>query len=375
MKILLLGEYSNVHNTLAEGLRELGHQVTVVSDGDRWKNYPRDIDLRRHSLGKMDTLRYLWHIRRLWPRLSGYDVVQLINPVFLDLRAERLWPYYEQLRRQNGKVFLGAFGIDRPWVEQGMRPDTFRYSDFYLHGQLRDYPESAGMQRDWLHGAKGELNLLIARDCDGIIAGLYEYWLCHQADYAEKTTFIPFPINHNLVSPRQPHPDDPAMRFFIGIQRTRSRYKGTDIMLQALENLQKRWGDKMRIVRAESVPFPQYQQMMDTSDVLLDQLYSYTPAMNALLAMAKGLVVVGGGEEEHYQLLGEHMLRPIVNVQPSCQSVEQEIERRLLLHPDDLAQLQADSRTYTLRWHHHVRVAEHYVKAWTSTHEKKDKKV
>ena len=29
MKILLLGEYSNVHNNLAEGLRALGHDVTL----------------------------------------------------------------------------------------------------------------------------------------------------------------------------------------------------------------------------------------------------------------------------------------------------------------------------------------------------------
>ncbi len=364
MKILLLGEYSNVHNTLAQGLRELGYQVTVVSDGDRWKNYPRDIDLRRRSLDKWDTLRYLWDIKRVWQKLKDFDVVQIINPVFLDLRAERIWRYYEQLRRQNGKMFLGAFGIDLPWVEQGLKPDTFRYSDFYINGQRREYPEAEEMERDWLKGAKGELNLRIAEDCDGIIAGLYEYWVCHQAHYASKTTFIPFPINHQLVSPRQPHPGDPAMRFFIGIQRSRSRYKGTDIMLRALENLQKRWGEKMQIVRAENVPYEQYQRMIDSSDVLLDQLYSYTPAMNALLAMAKGLVVVGGGEEEQYELLGETQLRPIVNVLPSQESVEKEIEQRLLLHPDDLAQLQADSRTYTLRHHHHVRVAEQYVRVW-----------
>ena len=49
MKILLIGEYSNVHATLAEGLRAIGHQVTVVSDGDGWKNYPRDIDVSRAS--------------------------------------------------------------------------------------------------------------------------------------------------------------------------------------------------------------------------------------------------------------------------------------------------------------------------------------
>ena len=40
MRILLLGEYSNVHATLAEGLRMLGHEVTVASNGDFWKNYP-----------------------------------------------------------------------------------------------------------------------------------------------------------------------------------------------------------------------------------------------------------------------------------------------------------------------------------------------
>ena len=49
MKILLLGEYSNVHATLAKGLRALGHEVLVVSNGDFWKNYPRDIDLSRSS--------------------------------------------------------------------------------------------------------------------------------------------------------------------------------------------------------------------------------------------------------------------------------------------------------------------------------------
>lgn len=57
MKILFLGEYSNVHWTLAEGLRQLGHAVTVVSNGDFWKNYQRDIDLSR-TLGKLGGIRY-----------------------------------------------------------------------------------------------------------------------------------------------------------------------------------------------------------------------------------------------------------------------------------------------------------------------------
>ena len=49
MKILLIGEYSRAHLTLAEGLRSLGHEVLTASDGDGFKNYPRDIDLSRKS--------------------------------------------------------------------------------------------------------------------------------------------------------------------------------------------------------------------------------------------------------------------------------------------------------------------------------------
>ena len=47
MKILLIGEYSNVHATLAKGLNHLGHEAMVVSNGDDWKNYHRDIDVSR----------------------------------------------------------------------------------------------------------------------------------------------------------------------------------------------------------------------------------------------------------------------------------------------------------------------------------------
>ena len=45
MKILLLGEYSRLHNSLKEGLQALGHQVTLVGTGDDFKRFPSDIDV------------------------------------------------------------------------------------------------------------------------------------------------------------------------------------------------------------------------------------------------------------------------------------------------------------------------------------------
>ena len=169
MKVLLLGEYSNVHWTLAQGLRALGHSVTVASDGDSWKNYPRDIDLHRKSTGKTDTLDFLFRVARALPFMRGYDVVQLINPVFLELCPERLLPIYRFLRRHNRKVFLGAFGMDYYWVKAGLDCQTYRYSDFNIGTEVRMNPDNDRFIAEWLNGPKGELNRFIAGDCDGCL--------------------------------------------------------------------------------------------------------------------------------------------------------------------------------------------------------------
>ena len=103
---------------------------------------------------------------------------------------------------------------------------------------------------------------------------------------------------------------------------------------------------------------------MNGSDVILDQLYSYTPAMNALEAMAQGLIVVGGAEPEHYDLMEEHTLQPIINVLPNEESVYQAL-RDLALHPERIPQLKRDSVNYILKHHDYVKVAQRYLEAWS----------
>ena len=365
MRVLLLGEYSNVHATLAKGLRALGHEVTVASDGDGWKNYPRDIDLCRKSTRATDTVNYLYRLGRALPKLKGYDVVQLINPVFTDLKAERIVPIYRYLRRNNRKMILGAFGMDYYYVKAGLDCTTFRYSDFNIGQELRVNADNDLFIADWINGKKGELNRMIASDCDGIVSGLYEYDTAYHPDFPEKTKFIPFPIDLNDVTPRVPDGNKRKIRFFIGIQHNRDAYKGTDIMYRALMQLAKKYPDRIEIVRAESVPFEKYCRMMDRCDILLDQLYSYTPAMNALLAMAKGLVVIGGGEEENYEILNEKDLRPIVNVIPTQEDVFNKMED-LILHPNDIQRRSKESMEYVRRHHSLDKVSQQYIAFWNS---------
>ncbi len=360
MRILLIGEYSNVHWTLAEGLRKLGHEVCVISNGDFWKDYPRDIDVAR-TPGKLGGIFLMAKLYALLPKMRGYDVVQLINPMFFELKAERLFWFYRYLRKHNKRIFLGAFGMDYYWVHECITNKPLRYSDFNIGEKLRTNEDALKERADWLGTAKEQLNKLIANDCDGIVTGLYEYDVCYRPHFPEKTQFIPFPINP--IQPINPITSPQQLRLFIGISKQRSAYKGTDIMLKAAETIVSKYPEQVILEKAEGVPFATYQQMIDSSDVLLDQLYSYTPAMNALLAMSKGIIVVGGGEPENYEIIGETELRPIVNVEPTYDSVYHELEQ-MVLHPKRIAELKRESVEYIKKHHDFVKVAMQYVDFW-----------
>lgn len=367
MKILLIGEYSNVHNTLAQGLRELGHQVTVASDGDGWKNYPRDIDLSRNTSSPTGRMSFLWRLFKALPRMRGYDVVQLINPVFLELKAERIMPFYRYLRRHNRKIVMGAFGIDYYWAKINTELKPLRYSDFNFGDKVRTDHEALLYRNEWIGTPKQSLNQAIAADCDGIPAGLYEYWATYNEvhdicpdgrEIRDKMRFIPYPI----VLPEIIHTSfyGGPLRLFIGISRGRSAYKGTDIMLEVAQAIKEKYPDRVELRVAQGVPFDEYRRMMDGSDAILDQLYSYTPSMNSLLAMSKGIIVIGGGEPENYDILGEHQLRPIINVLPDRQSVYDQIEQ-LVLHPERIPELKRQGVEYIKRHHDYIKVAQQYL--------------
>lgn len=85
--------------------------------------------------------------------------------------------------------------------------------------------------------------------------------------------------------------------------------------------------------------------------------------MNGLLAMSQGVVLIGGGEEEHYDLLEENNLRPIVNVLPSEEDVYEKLHS-LLFDLKDVRRRSSESVDYVLRHHDNVSVAQRYLDFW-----------
>ncbi|MBQ0073415.1 MAG: glycosyltransferase family 1 protein [Prevotella sp.] len=364
MKILLVGEYSGVHYMLAEGLRELGHEVTVASNGDFWKDYPRDIDLQRNG-GVKGILSFFYRLCKALPKMRGYDIVQLVNPMFLELKAERLFEIYDYLRKHNKRIVLAVVGDDYyyPYINKTLMP--MRYSDYNIGNESRCTEYAKAAYNDWVGTEKERLNKHIAKDCDAIIAGTYEYWLPYHLTEDKDKSGVP--LREKLYA--VPFPFKPAdkvtstasgkLRVFIGISKQRSEFKGTDIMLKAAQDLQKKYPERMELKIANGIPYAEYQHMMDNSDVVMDQLYSHGPGMNGLLALSKGLVTFTGGEPEHYDLMAEKECRPIVNVQPSYESVYNELEQ-LLLHPENIENIKRQSREYVLRNYDYMKVAKQY---------------
>lgn len=369
MKILLLGEYSNVHTTLAKGLRELGHEVTTASNGDYWKNYPRDIDLAR-EMTPWGTASFLWRLLKALPKMKGYDIVQVINPLFLELKAEHHYRIYNYLRRHNKKVVLCCMGNDYyyPFINTTMMP--MRYSDYNIGKEKRCVAYAQEMYDGWVGTEKEELNRYIAADCDAIVGGAYEFWLPlhltedkgkEDSPLRDKLYSVPFPCQ--MQEQVHPEPSD-RLRVFIGISKSRSEFKGTDIMLKAAEDLKAKYPDRVELRIASGVPFEEYQRMMNTSDVLMDQIYGYGPGMNALLALSKGIICMSGAEPEHYELIGEKDCQPIVNVLPSYESVYEELEKLILMPKNELQKLKERSREYIVRNHEYRKIAHEYEKIY-----------
>ena len=81
--------------------------------------------------------------------------------------------------------------------------------------------------------------------------------------------------------------------------------------------------------------------------------------------MSKGLICVGGGEPELYELEEESELRPIINVWPTYESVFQALEQ-LVLHPEQIPLLKKQSVEYIMRHHHYKKVAMRYEALYES---------
>ncbi|MDO4319486.1 MAG: hypothetical protein Q4C34_02820 [Bacteroidales bacterium] len=366
-RILLLGDYSNCHNTLATGLRRLGCDVTVASNGSKWLDLDRDIDLSRYENklgGLLISTRLLQWIAD--GTMSGYDIVAINDVNFVTLRPHRLRFFFDRIRKANSSIFLTAMSTDIAYLDMVAPPDSpLRYSEWFVGDEPSRWHQ---IKRDewqaWHASALTRYQRHILDNIDGAVSVLYEYHLGMSRYLGDnKAVYGGIPIDTSLYQPVELPDRIDKVRLFLGRDRNRLAMKGTDLLETAAKRVVEKHPDKAELIIVENRPFAEFTELLKSAHVVLDQIYSYTPATTALMAMAYGLNVVTGGEPEFYDFIGERENRPIINAPIELDPLTDTLEQ-VVLHPELIAGRGRQSREFVVKHNDCETVARRYLDFW-----------
>ena len=376
MRILLVGEYSRLHNSLKEGLTALGHEVVLIGNGDGFKKYPVDITLDHsfhhpflkklkvafYKLTSIDLGHYEIYLKTFFysKKLSGFDVVQLINETSIKSSPKLEIRFLKRLLKNNKGLYYLSCGIDYQCMSY-MMEGKFKYSIMSPYLADKTLYKTYKFQLQYLNKEFKKLHDFIYRNCNGVIASDMDYHiplLGHQAYLG----MIPNAINIDKIA-YIPYKIEDKIKIFHGVNSKVMAKKGNAYFAEALQLIESRYGDKVEVVTTYSIPYAQYIQLYDDCHILLDQIYGYDQGYNALEAMAKGKVVFTGAEQEwldYYQLEPDTVA---INALPDVNYLAEKLSW-LIENPDKLVEISKNARAFIEREHHYLKVAQTYVTTW-----------
>ena len=376
MKILLLGEYSRLHNSLKEGLTALGHEVTLLGTGDYFKNFPADIKLKRKFdkglSRKIKIALYKFfgidisstNLKNQFfkhsEKLKGFDVVQLINESPLGIQPKHETEFIRFLKNHNKKLFLLSCGTDYISVKFAYEK-KFRYSILtpLFEGKVDEkafFPVLKYLQPEFK-----KLHQFVYKNTEGVLASDMDYHL-PLIDHPKYLGLIPNPINTDKLAFLE-NPIQNKIVIFHGINRGNFYKKGNDLFQKAIQIIQEKYPDNTEIIVVENLPYAEYIKFYDKAHILLDQVYAYDQGYNALEAMAKGKVVFTGAEKEfleHYNLQEDEVC---INALPDVDALVEKLSW-LIENPEEISRIGQNARAFIEREHHYIKIAEHYLESW-----------
>lgn len=375
MKILLVGEYSRLHNSLKEGLLALGHQVTLVSTGDDFKGYPSDVLLKRKfdsgiskkmkiglfKLFKIDitsiSLKNQFFQNK--EKFQGFDIVQFINESPLGILPKYEKQIISFLSEKNKKLFLLSCGTDYTSVKYAF-DKKFRYSIFtpFFAGKISKKDFFPVLK--YLNPEYKNLHDFIFEKVEGVIASDLDYHIPLEG-HRKYLGLIPNPVNTDKLQFNSLSTEGKII-IFHGINRANYFKKGNDYFELALERIQKKYPSKVEIISVENIPYSEYIEKYNSAHIILDQVFAYDQGYNALEAMAKGKVVFTGAETEflEYYNLTEKV---VINALPDSEDIAAELEN-LILNPDKIEHIGQNARSFIEREHDYIDVASLYIQTW-----------
>ncbi|WJS96947.1 glycosyltransferase [Flavobacterium johnsoniae] len=375
MKVLLVGEFSHLHNSLKEGLKALGHEVFIIGLNDGFKNFPVDFPIQKKwdsgflkkikiavfKISGFDISSYLTfrQFLKFKKQCSGFDIVQLINE-----NSFYCTPFYEKkiisyLLKNNQKLFLLSCGYDYLNVKYCFENPDFK-SVFPLYFNHKIDRKSFGNALKFREKKFIGLHQFIYENCRGIIASDLDYHIPLRGN-EKYLGLIPNPINIEKLSFKPLEIIDRIV-IFHGINNDNYLKKGNDYFEKALKIIEEKYAKKVEVITVRSVPYSEYINLYKSCHILLDMVYAYDQGYNALEAMAKGKVVFTGAESEfskHYNLSE----KVCINAIPDVDYLVKELSF-LIENPNEIITISKRARTFIEEHHDYIKIAEKYIQKW-----------
>ena len=376
MKILLVGEYSRLHNSLKEGLQTLGHEVTLVSTGDAFKDFPSDILLKPNydsgiskkikvglfKLFGLDitSLSLKNQIFQQQEKFKGFDVVQLINESPLGILPKYEKEIISYLKKNNAKLFLLSCGTDYTSVKYAYEK-KFRYSIFnpLFEGKVSEKDFFPALK--YLKPEYKDLHDFVLENVDGIIASDLDYDIPLIGNN-KYLGLIPNPVNTEKLKSQSLNTEEKII-IFHGINRANYFKKGNDYFEAALKKIQQKYAEKVEVITVENIPYSEYIEKYNSAHIVLDQVYAYDQGYNALEAMAKGKVVFTGAEKEFLERYNLKEDKVCINALPDVDYLFEKLED-LILNPEKLKSISRNAREFIEREHDYITITKKYLEAW-----------
>ena len=379
MKILLLGEYSRLHNSLKEGLEAIGHQVIIVGTGDDFKNY--DVNFSLHPkffrefwlLKKFKNLLYRitnFDLEKtekgirfylLLKNLKGFDHIQFINSDAIETHPKfGIW-LYKKLFKNNFSATksLLVCGDETPVVDFLLRQE-FDYSILTPFFKNKSLQEEFKFTLKYTTKNYRKQFHFVNENCQSLLVSDLDYKLPMER-MGFSIDFVPNPINVAKIEANPLEIKDKIV-LFLGINRMNYIKKGIVFFEEALEIIKTKYPEKIKIIVTENVPYSEYIKSYNEAHILLDMVYAYDQGYNALEAMSKGKVVLTGASPE-FETAFNLTEKVAIDALPDAEKIARELSF-LIENPSEIIAIGKRARKFIEKEHDYIVIARKYLDAW-----------
>lgn len=287
-KILLLGEFSNLHNMLSTSLREYGVDSFVVGSPNGFRGLKADLSLSSSLPGVSGrvhaALKPIININKL----LDYDVVQAItyeqfHPIINNSMLKLISRFSERFCSLSTGCdsYLNSYlSSDHPY--KSICTDCLQFDQKRIECRTCE-PDSVNSQ-ELLYDLSSVIIPMQIEYRESIL----------RTQFAAKVTNVhrlPFFKPQITNSPLRSYSKNTSIKVAHGLNRY--GFKGTRIVEDAIKLIQVENIKGIELTVLPRMPLDTYLTVISEFDAVVDQLYFESYGYNALYAMSMGLPVIG----------------------------------------------------------------------------------